>query len=60
MTTQYYIGQTLQLKGISTPANVTVTVRKVVTKTLLRVSYGFDRKGQDIIGIIDTTIHLSN
>lgn len=51
--TKYFIGDTLTLNS----GNV-VVVRKVITKTLLHVSYGFDAKGQDITGLIDTTIHL--
>jgi hypothetical protein len=55
----YYIGQTLQLKGISTPNDVTVTVRKVITRDLLTVSYGFDRTGKDILGVITPSKHVA-
>ena len=47
MNTQtYYIGQTLNIDGKQ------LVVRKVITKNMLRVSYGFDTKGNDVIGII--------
>lgn len=50
--TKYIAGDTLQV------GNYTVTVRKVITNRLLRVSYGFDRNGNDILSVIDITIHL--
>lgn len=47
MSTQtYYIGQTLNIDGKQ------LVVRKVITKNMLRVSYGFDTKGNDVVGII--------
>lgn len=56
MKVTYHTGQTLQIKGIYTTH--TVTVRKVVTRDLLSVSYGFDRNGNDIVGLINVNIHL--
>jgi len=53
----YYIGQTLQIKGIYTTH--TVTVRKVISRSLLTVSYGFDGNGKDITGLVTTSLHLA-
>lgn len=46
MKASYYIGQTLQID------DNTVTVRKVISKRYLTVSYGFDSKGNDVLGVI--------
>jgi hypothetical protein len=52
--TKYFIGDTLTLTS-----GYVVVVRKAITKRLLRVSYGFDSKGNDILSVIDVTIHLT-
>jgi hypothetical protein len=46
MTSSYYIGQTITIDGKN------VVVRKVISKRLLRVSYGFDHKGNDVVGLL--------
>ena len=43
----YHIGDTLTLITSST-----VVIRKVITSSMLRVSYGFDSNGNDILGLI--------
>lgn len=58
MKATYHVGQTLQIKGLYTTH--TVTVIKVITRDLLSVSYGFDCNGNDIVGLININIHLSN
>jgi hypothetical protein len=52
-TNTYFAGDTLTIKS-----GFTVTVRKVISKRYLKVSYGFDSKGNDILSVIDITIHL--
>lgn len=46
MTNTHYIGQTLTIN------NTTVVVRKVISNNLLKVSYGFDTKGNDVLGLV--------
>ena len=52
--TKYFIGDTLTIY-----TGFIVTVRAVITKRILKVSYGFDANGNDMLGLIDTTIHLA-
>ena len=42
----YYIGQTLTIN------TRIVTVRKVIGKGWLKISYGFDTKGNDVLAVI--------
>lgn len=53
--TKHFIGETLAITS-----GHAVTVRAIITKRLLRVSYGLDSKGNDILSVVDITIHLSN
>jgi len=46
-TQQYHIGDTLTLDN-----GRTVVIRKVINSIMLRVSYGFDTTGKDIVGVI--------
>ena len=52
--TKYHIGDTLIINS-----GHAVVVRQQLTNRQLQVSYGFDRNGNDILGVIDITIHLT-
>lgn len=49
----YYIGQTLE-----TASGFIVTVISVISRRILKVSYGLDSNGSDMIGLINADIHL--
>lgn len=55
VTPKYNINDTLV-----TDAGFIVTVVAVISRIILKVSYGLDSNGKDIQGLINVNIHLSN
>jgi hypothetical protein len=51
--TKYTAGQTIETK-----AGFIVTILYVVSRSILRVSYGIDSNGNDIIGLININTHI--
>lgn len=53
ITRKYQIGDMLE-----TYSGFIVEVKEIVTVAILRVSYGLDRNGKDMLGLINVDIHL--